>query len=176
LVVAGPIWLGDNSGVVKQIIQRLSAQSGQLNEQGQHAFYGRVGGALITGNEDGVKHGTVNIRSSLQHLGQTNAPQAECGMGRGHRARPVLPRRGSGWSAGRLHQSQHGLLDLEPDAASNLMHLTGMIERAGGIPASGNQRSAWDRGSGLTSWRPTLGTADPRPFGTAVAAWIGSPP
>ena len=79
MVVAGPIWLGDNSGVVKQIIQRLSAQSGQLNEQGQHAFYGRVGGALITGNEDGVKHGTMNIRSSLQHLGQANAPQADAG-------------------------------------------------------------------------------------------------
>ena len=35
LVIAGPIWLGDNSSITKQIIERLYAQSGQLNEQGR---------------------------------------------------------------------------------------------------------------------------------------------
>src|SRR5665647_3339714 len=75
LVVAGPIWLGDNSSRTKQIIERLYAQSGQLNENGQYAFYGRVGGALITGNEDGVKHCTMNILYSLQHLGYVIPPQ-----------------------------------------------------------------------------------------------------
>ncbi len=44
LVIAGPIWLGDNSSMTKQIIERLYAQSGQLNEKGQYAFYGRVAG------------------------------------------------------------------------------------------------------------------------------------
>ena len=79
LVIAGPIWLGDNSSITKQIIERLYAQSGQLNEQGQYAFYGRVGGALITGNEDGVKHCTMNILYSLQHLGYVIPPQADAG-------------------------------------------------------------------------------------------------
>src|SRR6188472_4392000 len=56
LVLAGPMWLGDNSSVMKQVIERLYAGSSQLNERGQYAYYGKVGGALITGNEDGIKH------------------------------------------------------------------------------------------------------------------------
>lgn len=56
LVLAGPIWLGDNSSVMKKVIERLYSCSSLLNEAGQYAYYGRVGGCLVTGNEDGVKH------------------------------------------------------------------------------------------------------------------------
>ena len=56
LVIAGPIWLGDNSSVTKQIIERLYAGSGELNDAGQYSYYGRAAGCLITGNEDGIKH------------------------------------------------------------------------------------------------------------------------
>jgi multimeric flavodoxin WrbA len=52
LVIAGPIWLGDNSSVTKRVIERLYGCSHLLNEAGQYAFYGRVGGCLISGNED----------------------------------------------------------------------------------------------------------------------------
>jgi multimeric flavodoxin WrbA len=69
LVIAGPIWLGDNSSVTKQVIERLYGNSSILNEAGQYAYYGRVAGCLITGNEDGVKHCAMNILYSLQHLG-----------------------------------------------------------------------------------------------------------
>src|ERR1700757_428618 len=55
VVIAGPIWLGDNSSVTKQIIERLYAHSGDKNEKGQSLYYGKTGGCLITGNEDGVK-------------------------------------------------------------------------------------------------------------------------
>ena len=34
LVVAGPIWLGDNSSVTKQIIERLYALSGDAQRRG----------------------------------------------------------------------------------------------------------------------------------------------
>ena len=44
LVIAGPIWLGDNSSVTKQVIERLYASSGELNDQDQSSYYGRVGG------------------------------------------------------------------------------------------------------------------------------------
>lgn len=54
LVLAGPIWLGDNSSVMKRVIERLYALSRELNDKGQALFYGRVGGCLITGNEDGL--------------------------------------------------------------------------------------------------------------------------
>src|SRR5438045_4167753 len=65
LVIAGPIWLGDNSSVTKQVIERLYGCSHLLNPAGQYAYYGRVGGCLITGNEDGVKHCAQNVLYSL---------------------------------------------------------------------------------------------------------------
>jgi len=77
LVIAGPIWLGDNSSVTKRIIERLYSNSSDLNKQGQYAYYGKVGGCLITGNEDGGKHCSMNILYSLQHIGYTIPPQAD---------------------------------------------------------------------------------------------------
>jgi multimeric flavodoxin WrbA len=89
LVIAGPIWLGDNSSVAKRVIERLYAYSHLLNDAGQYAYYGRVGGCLITGNEDGLKHCAMNILYSLQHLGYT-IPRRPMRAGSGRRAR-VLP-------------------------------------------------------------------------------------
>jgi multimeric flavodoxin WrbA len=74
LVIAGPIWLGDNSSVTKRIIERLYGCSSELNDAGQYAYYGRVGGCLITGNEDGVKHCAQNVLYSLQHIGYMIPP------------------------------------------------------------------------------------------------------
>src|SRR2546421_8580972 len=79
LVIAGPIWLGDNASVTKKVIERLYGNSHLLNDAGQYAYYGRVGGCLITGNEDGVKHCAMNVLYSLQHLGYTVPPQADAG-------------------------------------------------------------------------------------------------
>ncbi|MFD6156804.1 flavodoxin family protein [Nocardia sp. NPDC060256] len=140
LVVAGPIWLGDNSSVTKQVIERLYANSSILNDRGQYAYYGRVGGCLITGNEDGVKHCAMNILYSLQHLGYTIPPQAD-----------------AGW----IGEVGPGPSYLDPDSGGpandftnrnttfmtwNLLHLARMLKDANGIPAHGNQRSEWDAG------------------------------
>ncbi|GIJ65083.1 flavodoxin family protein [Virgisporangium aurantiacum] len=93
LVIAGPIWLGDNSSVTKQVIERLYGCSHLLNDAGQYAYYGRVGGCLITGNEDGVKHCAMNILYSLQHLGYTVPPQADAGwIGEAGPDRPIWTR------------------------------------------------------------------------------------
>ena len=61
LVICGPIWLGDNSSQTKKIIERLYACSSLLNKDGQYAYYGKVGGCLITGNEDGIKHCAMDV-------------------------------------------------------------------------------------------------------------------
>jgi multimeric flavodoxin WrbA len=50
---------------------------GDLNDNGQYAYYGRVGGCFVTGNEDGAKHCAMNILYSLQHLGYVIPPQAD---------------------------------------------------------------------------------------------------
>jgi multimeric flavodoxin WrbA len=79
LVLAGPIWLGGNSSVMKQVHERLYGGSHLLNHRGQYLYYGRVGGCLITGNEDGVKHCAQNVLYTLQHIGYTIPPQADAG-------------------------------------------------------------------------------------------------
>ena len=75
LVIAGPIWLGDNSSITKRVVERLYGASGDLNDAGQWAYYGRVGGCLITGNEDGIKHCAMDILYSLQHIGYVIPPR-----------------------------------------------------------------------------------------------------
>lgn len=65
LVIATPIWLGEKSSVATQLNERLYSFSGDLNDFGQYAYYGRVGGCLVTGNEDGAKHCSMNFLYSL---------------------------------------------------------------------------------------------------------------
>src|ERR1700752_2083978 len=79
LVVGTPIWLGEKSSVCTRVIERLYGNSGLLNKAGQYAYYGKVGGCLITGNEDGIKHCAMNVLYSLQHLGYAIPPQADAG-------------------------------------------------------------------------------------------------
>ena len=115
LVLTSPIWLGQKSSVCARMIERLYGNSHLLNDAGQYAYYGRVGGCLITGNEDGIKHCAMEILYSLGHLGFTVPPQADAGWMRG-RARPELSRSRLGWARQRLHQPQHHVHDVEPAA------------------------------------------------------------
>ncbi|HET7351402.1 MAG TPA: flavodoxin family protein [Marmoricola sp.] len=141
LVLAGPIWLGDNSSVMKKVIERLYGGSGILNEAGQYAFYGRVGGCLITGNEDGIKHCAMNILYSLQHLGFTIPPQADAGWIGEAGPGPSYLDPGSGGPENDFTNRNTTFMTW------NLMHLAKMLKDAGGIPAYGNQRSEWDAGA-----------------------------
>ena len=140
LVIAGPIWLGDNSSVTKRVIERLYALSGLLNDNGQYAFYGRVAGCLITGNEDGIKHCAQNILYSLQHIGYVIPPQADAGWIGEAGPGPSYLDPGSGGPENDFTNRNTTFMTW------NLMHLAWMLKKAGGIPAYGNQRTAWDAG------------------------------
>jgi len=140
LVLAGPIWLGDNSSVMKRCIERLYGSSHLLNERGQYAYYGRVGGCLITGNEDGVKHCAMNILYSLQHLGYTIPPQADAGWIGEAGPGPSYLDEGSGGPENDFTNRNTTFMTW------NLLHLARMLKQAGGVPAHGNQRTAWDAG------------------------------
>jgi multimeric flavodoxin WrbA len=141
LVLAGPIWLGDNSSVMKHVIERLYACSGLLNDRGQYAYYGRVGGCLLTGNEDGVKHCAMNILYSLQHLGYVIPPQADAGWIGAIGPGPSYLDEGSGGPQSDFTNRNTTFMSW------NLMHLAAMLQRAGGIPAVGTSRTAWDAGT-----------------------------
>ncbi|MFC6593058.1 hypothetical protein ACFP81_14275 [Deinococcus lacus] len=65
--------------------------SGELNDRGQSVFYGKVGGAVITGNEDGVKHVAMSLAFALSHLGYT-IPPSRLRLARRNWPRPQLRR------------------------------------------------------------------------------------
>ena len=140
LVLCGPIWLGDNSSVMKRVIERLYACSSLLNDDGQYAYYGRVGGCLITGNEDGIKHCAMNVLYSLQHLGYTIPPQADAGWIGEAGPGPSYLDPGSGGPENDFTNRNSTFMTY------NLLHLARMLTAAGGIPAYGNQRSKWVAG------------------------------
>ncbi len=89
LVLGTPIWLGEKSSVCTKVIERLYGCSHLLNDYGQYAYYGKVGGALITGNEDGAKHCAMNMLYSLQHLGYVIPPQADAAWGKWDPVPPI---------------------------------------------------------------------------------------
>ncbi|MDH3509826.1 MAG: flavodoxin family protein [Gammaproteobacteria bacterium] len=140
LVITSPIWLGEKSSVCTQTIERLYSTSGDLNDNGQYAYYGRVGGCLITGNEDGAKHCAMNILYSLQHLGYVIPPQADAGWLGEAGPGPSYLDPGSGGPENDFTNRNTTFMTW------NLLHMARMIRTAGGIPAHGNQRAAWDAG------------------------------
>jgi multimeric flavodoxin WrbA len=140
LVIGTPIWLGEKSSVCTQIIERLYGHSSVLNDSGQYAYYGRVGGCLVTGNEDGIKHCAMNVLYSLQHLGYSIPPQADAGWIGEAGPGPSYLDDGSGGPENDFTNRNTTF------ATWNLMHLARMLKDAGGIPAHGNQRSEWDAG------------------------------
>ena len=140
LVIGGPLWLGDNASVTRQLIERLYAMSGLFNEKGQYVFYGKTAGALLTGNEDGIKHAAMSTLYSLQHIGYTIPPAADAGwigeVGPG----PSYLDEGSGGPENDFTNRNTTFMTW------NLLHMARMLKDAGGIPAYGNLLEEWDSG------------------------------
>lgn len=140
LVITTPIWLGDKSSICTKVIERLYGSSGELNDKGQYAYYGRVGACLVSGNEDGIKHCSMNILYSLQHLGYTIPPQADAGWVGEAGPGPSYLDEGSGGPQNEFTQRNVTFMTW------NLMHMGRLLKDQGGIPAHGNQRSKWEAG------------------------------
>ena len=141
LVLGMPIWLGEKSSVCTKIVERLYGNSHLLNDAGQYAYYGRVAGCLVTGNEDGVKHCALETRYALQHLGYTIPPQADAGWIGETGPGPSYLDEGSGGPANDFTNRNTTFMTW------NLLHVARMLKDVGGIPAYGNQRSEWDAGA-----------------------------
>ncbi len=149
LVIGSPIWLGERSSVATQLVERLYAMSSKQNEKGQYVYYGKVGGCVITGNEDGIKHCAMGLLYAMQHIGYSIPPQADCGW---------IGKVGPGPSYGDTEWKGEKIsppvgYDSEFTNRNttfmtyNLMHLAKMLKEQGGYPAYGNSREAWDDGS-----------------------------
>ena len=148
LVLCTPIWLGEKSSVCTMIIERLYGNSHLLNDAGQYAYYGRVGGCLVTGNEDGVKHCAMNVLYSLQHLGYVIPPQADAGWIGEAGPGPSYLDPGSGGPENDFTNRNTTFM------AWNLMHTAAMLKANGGLPAIGNTTDGWSHVSHVSSDNP----------------------
>jgi multimeric flavodoxin WrbA len=77
VVIGTPLWLGEKSSIATQVIERLYGASSQTNEKGQYIYYNKVGGVVVTGNEDGAKHASASILYGLSHIGFTIPPNVD---------------------------------------------------------------------------------------------------
>ena len=148
LIVGTPIWLGEKSSVAQKLIERLYAMSGKTNEKGQYLYYGKVGGCMVTGNEDGVKHCAMGLLYSLQHIGYSIPPQADCGW---------IGKVGPGPSYGDTEWKGEKIdppVGFDSDFTNknvtfmtyNLLHLATMLKANNGYSPYGNSREKWDDG------------------------------
>jgi multimeric flavodoxin WrbA len=142
LVLATPIWLGEPSSVATLVVERLYAFSAQRNDAGQYLYYGKVGGCIVTGNEDGIKACAKQLLYSLQHIGYCIPPQADCGW---------IGEAGPGPSYGDVIEGRDVPVGFDNDFTNrnttfmtwNLLHLARLLRDAGGFPTPGNQTDGW---------------------------------
>lgn len=140
LILGTPIWLGEKSSVCTKVIERLYSSSGELNDNGQYIYYGKTGGCLVTGNEDGIKHCSMSILYALQHIGYSIPPQADAGWIGEAGPGPSYLDEGSGGPENDFTNKNTTFMTW------NLMHMARMLKDSGGVPAYGNQKPAWDSG------------------------------
>ncbi len=141
LIIGTPIWLGEKSSEAQKLIERLYSMSGKQNNKSQYLYYGKVGGCIITGNEDGVKHCAMGVLYALQHIGYSIPPQADAGwigeVGPG----PSYLDKESGAQENDFTNRNTTFMTY------NLLHLAKMLKEKNGYPAYGNSRKEWDNGN-----------------------------
>lgn len=140
LVIGTPIWLGEKSSEAQKLIERLYSLSGQTNDKGQYLYYGKVGGCVITGNEDGAKHCSMSILYALQHIGYSIPPQADCGW-----LGEIGP--GPSYLDEESNASENSFTNRNTTFMTyNMLHLAKMLKEANGYPAYGNSTEEWSNG------------------------------
>jgi multimeric flavodoxin WrbA len=141
-IIGTPIWLGTKSSVATLVVERMYAYSGDHNSKDQYLYYGKTAGCVITGNEDGIKHCSMDLLYAMQHIGYMIPPQADCGW---------IGEAGPGPSYGDVVEGLAEPVGYGNDftnrnatfMAWNLMHTARMLKNAGGIPAIGNTTADW---------------------------------
>jgi multimeric flavodoxin WrbA len=119
LIVGSPIWLGNPSSVARRVLERLDAFIAETDDEGRMVTFGKVAGAVITGNEDGAHNSIAQIYQGL----------ADCGF--------TIPQNAATYWVGEAMQStDYGDLDETPEnvasttqmAASSLAHVARVLQ------------------------------------------------
>jgi multimeric flavodoxin WrbA len=77
LIIGTSIWFGVRNSVCQMVIERLDGTYNDTNDVGQYPMYNKVGGVVVTGNEDGAHAAAETTLFNLSHLGFTIPPNAD---------------------------------------------------------------------------------------------------
>ncbi len=126
-----------------QVVERLYSNSSDQNDRGQYVYYGKTGGCLVTGHEDGVKAVSMEVLYSLRHIGYAIPPVADAGW---------IGEAGPGPSYGDAVDGKAVPVGFDNEFANrnttimcfNLMHMAALLRAADGFPTEGNQVGGFD--------------------------------
>jgi multimeric flavodoxin WrbA len=71
VLLGSPIWLGQPSSVSKRVLERMNAFLGEKDDRGRTPAYGKVGVAVVVGNEDGAHHVAAEFQQAMTEVGFT---------------------------------------------------------------------------------------------------------
>jgi len=128
LIIGTPIWLGEKSSLATLAIERLYGSSSMTNDKGQAIFYNKVGGVVVTGNEDGAKHSAASILYGLSHIGYLIPPNVDAYW---------VGEAGPGESYIKVGRNNEFTKTSIKRLAYNTFHLAGALKKTP-IPAEGN--------------------------------------
>lgn len=76
VVFATPTWVGQMSSVCMRALERMDALFEETDDSGRPVAFGKVGGIVITGNEDGAHHIVATVSQALIDMGFTMPAQS----------------------------------------------------------------------------------------------------
>jgi len=88
LILATPTWVGQPSSVAQKVVERLDAMLTETDDADRPVAYNRVGGIVVTGNEDGAHHIIGVLAQVLIDVGFTVPGQSWTYWNRGPGAGP----------------------------------------------------------------------------------------
>lgn len=71
VLLGSPIWLGNPSSVCRRVLERMDAFLSETDEAGRMVTFGKVGGVVVTGNEDGAHNVIAQCYQGLADVGFT---------------------------------------------------------------------------------------------------------
>lgn len=75
-IIATPTWVGTLSSMAMKALERINGLYTAKNEKGQPVTFNKVGGFVVTGEEDGARHVVAELAHALMDVGFTIPPQS----------------------------------------------------------------------------------------------------
>jgi multimeric flavodoxin WrbA len=120
LVIGSPIWLGQPSSIAKRVLERMDAFLDEKDDMQRMPTYGKVGFAVVVGNEDGAHHVAAEICQALAEVGFTiPAGGVTYWVGEAMGSRDYID----------LKETPKAVAGWTPVLASNAAHLAGLHKR-----------------------------------------------